>query len=81
MVKSWRYACLWTRYSYRYANGAEVLASIKKRQRNGKFIFQPAEEGAPDGEEGGAELMVKEGVLNNPKVDVIFGLHIAHKPK
>jgi amidohydrolase len=40
-----------------------------------KFIFQPAEEGAPKGEEGGAELMVKEGVLENPKVEVIFGLH------
>ena len=41
-----------------------------------KFIFQPAEEGAPDGEEGGAELMVKEGVLKRPNVDAIFGLHI-----
>ncbi len=41
-----------------------------------KFIFQPAEEGAPKGEEGGAELMVKEGVLKNPDVDVVFGLHI-----
>lgn len=41
-----------------------------------KFIFQPAEEGAPDGEEGGAKLMVKEGVLTNPDVDAIFGLHI-----
>lgn len=41
-----------------------------------KFIFQPAEEGAPVGEEGGAYLMVKEGVLENPKVDVIFGLHM-----
>ena len=42
-----------------------------------KFIFQPAEEGAPPGEEGGAKLMVKEGVLKNPKVDAIFGLHIS----
>ena len=41
-----------------------------------KFIFQPAEEGAPPGEEGGAELMIKEGVLKNPDVDAIFGLHI-----
>ncbi|WP_370086460.1 amidohydrolase [Ekhidna sp.] len=41
-----------------------------------KFIFQPAEEGAPKGEEGGAKLMVKEGVLKNPDVDAIFGLHI-----
>jgi amidohydrolase len=56
---------------------AEVLAGMKKDiSGTVKFIFQPAEEGAPVGEEGGAELMVKEGVLQNPKVDVIFGLHI-----
>jgi amidohydrolase len=40
-----------------------------------KFIFQPAEEGAPQGEEGGAALMIKEGVLENPKPQAIFGLH------
>lgn len=57
---------------------AEVLASIKKDLKGTvKFIFQPAEEGSPKGEEGGAELMVKEGVLENPKPDVIFGLHIS----
>jgi amidohydrolase len=57
---------------------AEVLASMKKElQGSVKFIFQPAEEGSPKGEEGGAELMVKEGVLENPKADVIFGLHIS----
>lgn len=56
---------------------AEILASIKNELKGTvKFIFQPAEEGPPEGEEGGAELMVKEGVLENPKVDVIFGLHI-----
>ena len=56
---------------------AEVLAGMKKDLKGTiKFIFQPAEEGAPSGEEGGAKLMVKEGVLENPKVDVIFGLHI-----
>lgn len=56
---------------------AEILSGIKKDLKGTvKFIFQPAEEGAPKGEEGGAELMVKEGVLENPKVDVIFGLHI-----
>ncbi|CCH55282.1 amidohydrolase [Fibrisoma limi BUZ 3] len=56
---------------------AEVLASVKNDLRGTvKFIFQPAEEGAPAGEEGGAQLMVKEGVLENPKVDAIFGLHI-----
>jgi len=56
---------------------AEILAGMKKDLRGSvKFIFQPAEEGAPKGEEYGAELMVKEGVLDNPKVDVIFGLHM-----
>lgn len=56
---------------------AEVLTGMKKDLAGTvKFIFQPAEEGAPVGEEGGAELMVKEGVLENPKVGVIFGLHI-----
>lgn len=42
-----------------------------------KFFFQPAEEGAPVGEEGGAALMIKEGVLENPKVDAVFGMHIS----
>ena len=56
---------------------AKVLSSMKSELRGTvKFIFQPAEEGAPVGEEGGAALMVKEGVLENPKVDAIFGLHI-----
>ena len=56
---------------------AEILAKNKDKI-NGtvKFIFQPAEEGAPPGEEGGAALMIKEGVMENPKVDAIFGLHI-----
>jgi len=57
---------------------AEILSKNKSDLRGTiKFIFQPAEEGAPDDEEGGADLMVKEGVLENPKVDVIFGLHIS----
>lgn len=56
---------------------AEVLSSMKKDLKGSvKFIFQPAEEGVPKGEEGGAEMMVKEGALENPKVDAIFGLHI-----
>ena len=56
---------------------AEIL-SKNKDKINGtvKFIFQPAEEGPPPGEEGGSKLMIKEGVLENPKVDAIFGLHI-----
>lgn len=57
---------------------AEILTKNKVDLKGTiKFIFQPAEEGAPVGEEGGASLMVKEGVLQNPKVDVIFGLHIS----
>lgn len=56
---------------------AEVLSGMKKELRGTVvFIFQPAEEGAPKGEKGGAELMIKEGVLENPKVEVIFGLHL-----
>ena len=53
---------------------AEILANNKDKIRGTvKFIFQPAEEGPPPGEEGGAALMIKEGVLENPKVDAIFG--------
>lgn len=56
---------------------AEILAGMRNDIKGTiKFIFQPAEEGPPEGEEGGAELMVREGVMENPKVDVIFGLHI-----
>jgi len=57
---------------------AEVLSKMKN-ELNGtvKFIFQPAEEGMPAGEEGGAKLMVEEGALKNPSVDVIFGIHIS----
>ncbi|MEK6153710.1 amidohydrolase [Flavobacteriaceae bacterium 3-367] len=56
---------------------AEILSKNKDKIKGTvKFIFQPAEEGAPPGEEGGALLMVKEGVLQSPKVDAIFGLHI-----
>lgn len=56
---------------------AKILSDMKEHLPGTvKFIFQPAEEGAPPGEEGGAELMVEEGVLENPDVDVIFGQHI-----
>ncbi|WP_312166205.1 amidohydrolase [Phenylobacterium sp.] len=55
---------------------AEILAGMKDQiEGTVVFIFQPAEEGPPPGEEGGAQLMVKEGVLTSPKVDAIFGLH------
>ncbi|MBJ2130773.1 amidohydrolase [Alteromonas sp. IB21] len=56
---------------------AKILTDMKGDLKGKvKFIFQPAEEGAPAGEKGGAEVMVAEGVLKNPDVDAIFGLHI-----
>jgi amidohydrolase len=60
---------------------ATILARLKDRLPGSvKMIFQPAEEGPPEGEEGGAELMVKQGVLENPRVDAIFGLHVFPNP-
>ena len=56
---------------------AEVMAAMRQEiPGTVKFVFQPAEEGAPEGEEGGAEMMVAEGVLTKPDVDAAFGLHI-----
>ncbi|HSI87490.1 MAG TPA: amidohydrolase [Pyrinomonadaceae bacterium] len=56
---------------------AELLTGMKDKVRGTVvFIFQPAEEGPPEGEEGGAPLMIKEGVMDNPKIDAIFGIHI-----
>jgi amidohydrolase len=56
---------------------ATALSRMKDRLPGTvKVIFQPAEEGLPPGEVGGAEQMVKEGVLDNPRVDAIFGLHV-----
>src|SRR5262249_12108417 len=55
---------------------AEVLSKMRDQISGSiKFVFQPAEEGAPSGEEGGASLMVKEGALDNPRPLAIFGLH------
>ena len=57
---------------------AEVLSKMRDQIAGSiKFIFQPAEEGAPQGEEGGASLMIKEGALENPRPQAIFGLHTA----
>ena len=56
---------------------AEILSKNTDFKGTVKFIFQGAEEGPPPGEEGGARMMIKEGVLKNPDVDAIFGLHIA----
>jgi len=56
---------------------AEILSGMRDKIKGTVvFIFQPAEEGAPEGEEGGASLMVKEGVMDNPKIDAVFGIHI-----
>lgn len=56
---------------------ARILSDIKGELKGSvKFVFQPAEEGPPGTEEGGAPLMIKEGILENPTVDVMFGLHI-----
>ena len=56
---------------------AEVLAGMRGQLKGTvKFIFQPAEEGAPTGETGGAEVMVQEGALENPAPNAIFGLHV-----
>jgi amidohydrolase len=58
-------------------SAAEIFSGMKDKLKGTiVFVFQPAEEGPPKGEEGGAPLMVKEGVLDNPKIDVMFGLHI-----
>lgn len=58
--------------------GAATVLSNMKKDIAGTvvFLFQPAEEGAPQGEEAGAPFMVKEGAMDNPKVEAVFGLHI-----
>jgi amidohydrolase len=56
---------------------AEMLSGMRDQIHGTiKFIFQPAEEGPPPGEEGGAQLMIREGALENPKPEAIFGLHV-----
>lgn len=57
---------------------AEIFAGLREQLPGAiKFLFQPAEEGAPDGEEGGAEMMIAQGVLDHePKPQAIFGLHV-----
>lgn len=59
---------------------AEILSKIKNDiSGTVVFLFQPAEEGPPGTEEGGAALMIKEGAMDNPKVDAVFGIHINSK--
>jgi amidohydrolase len=56
---------------------AEALVSLRKDLPGTVlFIFQPAEEGAPEGEQGGAELMLKDGIFKEPKPEAVFGLHV-----
>ena len=56
---------------------AEILAGMKDRLPGAvKFIFQPAEESPPPGEDGGASMMVREGAMENPRPDAVFGLHV-----
>jgi amidohydrolase len=60
---------------------AEVLSGVKQQLPGTvMFIFQPAEEGAPDGEQGGAQLMLHEGIFDNPKPSAVFGLHVVPGP-
>jgi amidohydrolase len=56
---------------------AELLSKMRDRMRGSiKFVFQPAEEGAPPGERAGAQFLIEEGALENPRPSAIFGLHV-----
>jgi amidohydrolase len=59
---------------------ADILAGLRSQLRGSvKLIFQPAEEMPPEGEDGGAEMMVREGALENPTPGAIFGLHVTSR--
>ena len=75
------HACGHDTHTAMLMGAAEVLAGMRQQLAGTvKFIFQPAEEGVPPGERGGAEMMIEQGVLENPKVDAIFGLHVFPYP-
>jgi amidohydrolase len=76
-VRGVMHACGHDAHTAILLGAAEVLAGLRDRLPGTVvFLFQPAEEGPPEGEEGGAPLMVKEGALDDPRVEAVFGLHV-----
>ncbi|MDP9135229.1 MAG: amidohydrolase, partial [Actinomycetota bacterium] len=76
------HACGHDAHTAMLMGAAEVLAGMRNQLPGTVvFVFQPAEEQPPPGEEGGADLMVSEGALDRPKVDAIFGLHVLPLPR